>query len=139
MPYFTDDDVTSNRARMTKESPIHHDSAMLIAEDDYANLYNGFTALQSVLPDYPPREGTTQAVQCAEEAATTDCQDSVLTNVHYQMYILSSTLTYIRYLELRRQDLRQEKAALEARIISLKEAIKSLIIERVKVERTEGN
>jgi hypothetical protein len=50
-----------------------------------------------------------------QEAESMDPQDSSLSELRRQIFILSNTIRYIRHLELSTKRLQQEKAVLEAK------------------------
>lgn len=121
MPHFTED--------------VHHENVVFIVDGENTTLDAEFSALKATLPDYSSVGGTTQGFEDNKEADLIDLQDATLVDLRHQTTILSSAIRHIWYLELRREQLRREKKNLGARIIGLREGIRSLVtIEGIKVD-----
>ena len=105
MPYFTSDEDG-----MGEELNIRHKGVIFITDGEHTTLGTEFAALKGVLPDDIQGDVATQH----DEAESTDPQDALLSELHCQIVILSSTIRYIQHLELRTKRLRQEKTTLEA-------------------------
>ena len=121
--HFKEELSTGGETGMEERSNAHREVAVFHEDAKGATLDIEFAALKDALPDNTAADNTTVDV---EKAESDDPQDARLADLHRKSIILWRVIKYIQYLELCRDNLRQEKAALVARVDSMRVVVKEL-------------
>jgi hypothetical protein len=108
--FFKDDKVGVGEGSNTRQ-----EHAILVVDDEDTTFDAEFAALEDAIPSDILGECTMQGFEHDQEAESMDPQDSSLSDLRCQIFILSNTIRYIRHLELSTKRLQQEKAVLEAK------------------------
>jgi hypothetical protein len=114
MIHSTDDKYfTSYEAGMGAGSNGDQEAVLVIVDGEDTMLHAEFAALEDSLPKDIHEEDAAEELNLNEEAESADPKHTLLSNLHHQVVILSSTIRYIRHLELSTERLRKENTSLE--------------------------